>query len=172
MSGAILGIDPGLSGGMAVLNPDRSLKVEPVPVVSRKVGDSVKQQVDLYALANWLGRHRHGIDLAVIELVNAMPAKARFPGGPVRGMGATSAFNFGFTAGALQQAVASAGIIARLVVPQVWKRHFNLLGQPKDASRAAASKLFPSYTHLWARKKDDGLAEAVLLARYGVVNYA
>jgi hypothetical protein len=37
----------------------------------------------------------------------------------------------------------------------------------KDASRQKASMLFPKFAHLWARKKDDGRAEAVLLAHYG-----
>jgi hypothetical protein len=37
----------------------------------------------------------------------------------------------------------------------------------KDASRARASELLPAYSHLWQRKRDDGRAEAALIALYG-----
>jgi crossover junction endodeoxyribonuclease RuvC len=57
-----------------------------------------------------------------------------------------------------------------LVVPQVWKKAYGIPGgrENKDMARQKASMLFPKYAHLWARKKDDGRAEAVLLAHYGL----
>ena len=57
----------------------------------------------------------------------------------------------------------------RLVTPQTWKKVYGLKGgkENKDMSRQKASQLFPTYANLWARKKDDGRAEAVLLAHYG-----
>jgi crossover junction endodeoxyribonuclease RuvC len=80
--------------------------------------------------------------------------------------GVTSAFNFGFAAGALQGLVAGNAIPMHLVAPLTWKRHYKLSAD-KDASRRRASQLFPAHSHLWARAKDDGRAEAVLLAYYG-----
>ena len=37
----------------------------------------------------------------------------------------------------------------------------------KDGARARASELLPSYSHLWQRVKDDGRAEAALIALWG-----
>lgn len=56
------------------------------------------------------------------------------------------------------------------VAPTVWKRHFDLLKQDKASSRAKAAAVFPAYEQLFARAKDDGLAEAALMAMWGVTN--
>lgn len=159
-----LGIDPGASGALALLHlkPDAAgrvdsfLQVEDMPTLEI----NGKRRIDLYKLAGilemWAGLYV--IERAVIENVNAMPKQ-----------GVASSFYFGFAAGAAQMAVAGRAIPMVLVVPQVWKKVYGLRGGPenKDASRAAASRLFPGAAHYWERKKDDGRAEAALLAHYG-----
>jgi hypothetical protein len=42
-----------------------------------------------------------------------------------------------------------------------------LLGAGKDASRSLAANTFSAYAALFRRAKDDGRAEAALLAEYG-----
>jgi hypothetical protein len=59
-----------------------------------------------------------------------------------------------------------AGVPTNEVPPATWKKHFGL-STDKDASRAYASSVFPDQSNLWARKKDDGRAEAALIAYYG-----
>jgi crossover junction endodeoxyribonuclease RuvC len=81
--------------------------------------------------------------------------------------GITSAFNFGFTTGVLHGALAGNQIPMVLVPPSVWKRAYGLIGQDKDASRLAASRLAPAFAQHWPLKKHDGRAEAFLLAHYG-----
>ena len=153
----ILGVDPGLSGAFALYAVEGgTLQVFDVPTTSRTVNGKVKRRIDPYQLAAWLELQRPLVEFAVIEQVNAMP-----------GQGVTSSFNFGFTTGAIHGIIAACGIEIRTVAPQVWKRKFGLLGQPKDASRALASTKFPQFTHLWPLKKHDGRAEAALLALYG-----
>ncbi len=156
---SFLGIDPGLSGALCRYSSG-SIIVFDVPTIERKVGKSVKRQLDMHQLAAWLDLHKAGVEIAVIELVGSMPAQ-----------GVTSAFNFGFTTGALQMAVAAAGIPMFMVAPAVWKRHFGLLGQDKDASRQAASRLLPNAAGNWPLKKHDGRAEAALLALYVATLY-
>jgi crossover junction endodeoxyribonuclease RuvC len=82
--------------------------------------------------------------------------------------GVASSFSFGHSFGALKQAVASAGLPMVLITPGTWKTIYKLRGgvENKDMSRQRASELFPKFAHLWARKKDEGRAEAVLLAHY------
>lgn len=148
----IIGIDPGLSGAIFLLQGDDS-DVFDMPVTERLVNGKLKRQIDPASLARILPTDA---EFVIVEQVSAMP-----------GQGVTSSFNFGFTAGAIQGVVAALGLPLRTVHPQVWKRKFGLLGQPKDASRAEASRRLPQHAHLWPLKKHDGRAEAALLALYG-----
>lgn len=162
----IIGIDPGLSGAVCLLDGDR-LEVFDLPTTERVVNGKTKRQLDLHSLANDLRRCPLAqIRFVLIEQVSAMPPRSK-PGTPARNAGTVSSFNFGFTAGAIQGVVAALGFPLRTVHPQVWKRKFGLLGQPKDASRAEASRRFPQYADQWPLKKHDGRAEAALIALFG-----
>jgi crossover junction endodeoxyribonuclease RuvC len=37
----------------------------------------------------------------------------------------------------------------------------------KDGSRERAMQLFPQYSNMFSRKKDDGRSDAALIAKYG-----
>lgn len=153
-----IGCDPGLGGALALLRPDLGdLIVIDTPTHEIRG----KRRVDLYGLGRLILGWAAGEDghvRAIVENVGAMPGQS--PNGM---------FNFGFAAGALQAAIAAADLPMMLVVPQVWKKAYGIPGgrENKDMARQKASMIFPKYAHLWARKKDDGRAEAVLLAHYG-----
>ena len=53
-----------------------------------------------------------------------------------------------------------------LVTPMVWKKHF-ALGRDKAESIDLAQRMFPTLAPIITRKKDDGLAEAALIAAWG-----
>lgn len=96
----ILGIDPGSSGGLALLSG------EPV---AEKMPDTER---DLYDRVNrWAAR----ADFAYIEQVHAMP-----------GQGVTSMFNFGMNYGGLRMALIAAGIPFETVTPSKWQRALGL----------------------------------------------
>lgn len=160
MTVGYVGGDPGLSGAIALYVPSEAvLQVIDMPTITVGEPDSRKRVVDMWRLAQQLGAWADDWELqATVERVHAMP-----------GQGVTSMFSFGFAAGSLQQALASARIHVTLVHPATWKAIYGLRGgrENKDMSRAKASHLFPKHCGLWARKKDDGRAEAVLLAHYG-----
>jgi hypothetical protein len=155
---AFLGIDPGAGGALAlyVQAPKYDIVVLDMPV--HEVNG--KRRIDLHGIqrvvASW--EMQFGITLAIVENVGAMPGQS--PNGM---------FWFGYAACAAQSAVVAAGVPMKLVTPQTWKKHYGLAGGPenKDQARQLASRAFPSHAHLWARKKDDGRAEAVLMAAYG-----
>lgn len=97
---------------------------------------------------------------ALIERVGSMP---------MQGLG--SAFNFGFTTGAIHGVLAANGFTIHTATPAQWKFGVGLNAVPgqdlkarKAASRAKAIELFPEHAHLFARVKDDGRAEAALMA--------
>ena len=166
MRQAILGADPGAGGALALfVRSEREFKPGDVDIQLLVVDTPVyvmngKRRIDIYALGRLVREWdaQHGIGHAIVENVGAMPGQS--PNGM---------FAFVFSAGALQMAVASAGIPMTLVVPQVWKKTYGIPGgrENKDFARQKASMIFPAFAHLWERKKDDGRAEAALLAHYG-----
>lgn len=163
MTATILAIDPGLTGALALYAGGDTLLIHDMPTrVIKK-----KTRLDLDALNDCftqLATDWH-VDQVVIERVGAMPRQ-----------GLTSAFQFGFTAGAIHALVAAhfGTNLCTAVTPQTWKFNVGLNANPqadrkarKDASRARAVELFPAHADQFKRAKDDGRAEAALIAWYG-----
>lgn len=69
--------------------------------------------------------------------------------------------------GALMASMQWRDIPVREVAPADWKKKLGL-GKDKSASREMASQMFPQYADCFARVKDDGRAESVLLGAYGI----
>ena len=84
--------------------------------------------------------------------------------------GAVQAFAFGKATGGVLGVLAGLEVPTLEVRPAVWKV---LMGVPadKNTSRAMAQKLFPRYAEKFKRVKDDGRAEAALMAQYGVQQF-
>ncbi len=152
----ILGIDPGLSGALALLS-DRGIEVFDVPTMKAR---SRGREVNWPELARWIDAAGH-IDHAVIELVGAM----RKPGDK-KSQGVSSMFKFGYTSGGLRGIVAAHFIPVTMVSPQCWKRDMRV-PKEKDAARARASELLPNHCGLFVRVKDHGRAESALIALWG-----
>lgn len=151
-----IGIDPGLTGAIAVLGDGEYRDVIDMPTVGR--GKAGRQSVNTAELASYLRAlvcGAGGADVcAVIEDVAARP-----------GQGVTSMFRFGHACGAVDGVLGALRVRVARVSPARWKRHHGLLGAEKDASRGAAIDLYPSAP--LSRKRDHGRADALLLARWG-----
>lgn len=147
----ILGIDPGLSGAVAFYWPShpKTVSVEDMPTVDK--------WLDVATLADRI--RQMNPDEAVIEKVWAQP-----------GEGPKGAFAFGSVYGATIGIIACLGIPYRFVSSQRWKRHYNLIGEDKEASRATALRTWPERAELFDKKKDHNRAEAALIARYGFIS--
>jgi crossover junction endodeoxyribonuclease RuvC len=78
-------------------------------------------------------------------------------------------FKFGQVCGAMQAFAVAHFIKIKLVNPAHWKRVMGVTAD-KDSSRQRASQLFPRYAQLWSRRKNDGRAEAALIAIFGAMN--
>jgi crossover junction endodeoxyribonuclease RuvC len=150
----ILGIDPGLSGALALYDTsEQTVEVFDMPVLELVRNGKKKGEVSAQALANLLAGR--GIKAAYLERVNAMP-----------GQGVTSVFSFGRSTGIVEGILAAYDIPTTLVTPQAWQK---AVGQRagKDGSRERAMQLFPAQADLFQRKKDDGRSDAALIAYYG-----
>lgn len=153
----LIGIDPGLSGALALLINGAAIRVDDMPTVSENRSRTVAPAILADLLREMLkAAPAGGRAMVFIERVASMP-----------GQGVASSFVFGKAAGVAEGVVGALGLPYRLVTPGVWKRRANLLGKPKDASRALALTLYPEMSLALARKKDNGRAEALLIARFG-----
>ena len=155
----ILGIDPGMGGALAGYDPSGEVFKTPVLWDIPKSIDSGIDAVALAALVDRLNRAYSGIT-AVVERVSSMPRQK-------------GAFAFGLSTGIIHGCLASAGIPFELVSPSVWKAKMGLTKFPgetyaenKTRARALATQLFPALAPQFKRVKDDGRAEALLLAVY------
>ena len=151
----IIGIDPGLSGAIAILENYKVLNIFDMPVMSE--GKKNKRQLNSALLVNLLKQNiASDEDVAiVVEQVNAMP-----------GQGVTSMFNFGQTFGAIKGICAALEFPIFFVRPSKWKKHFELINSSKDASRTKAIEMYPSISNQLSKKKDVNKSDAILIARF------
>ncbi len=151
-----VGVDPGLSGAIAIYNAvTGDIEAWDMPTFTVKSNGKNRRKLDYHGLAT-IGSYLTGlkVEKVLIEQVSAMP-----------GQGVTSMFSFGAAAGAAEMMVAGAGLRYDTVTPVKWKKAMRISGN-KDESRRAALRLFPRQRELFARVKDDGRAEAALIAYY------
>ena len=151
----IIGIDPGLSGAIAILKDSKVLNLFDMPVMSE--GKKNKRQLNSAQLVNIIKENTDKNDeiAVVVEQVNAMP-----------GQGVTSMFNFGQTFGAIKGISAALNLPIYFVRPSKWKKHFDLINSSKDASRTKAIEMYPSMAENLSKKKDVNKSDAILIARF------
>lgn len=133
-----VGIDPGVNGGIAVINNlGRVVQATKMPATNK----------ELLELFRGLSKYWR---LAMLE-------RAR----PSRIMGVTNAFSYGLDYGAIQMGLLAAGIYYVEVVPRVWMTSMECLTKgDKNISKARAQDLFP------AVKVTHAIADALLIASY------
>lgn len=162
MTTLIIGIDPGLSGAMALMGAAGLLAVHDIPVMAKGKGaGKVKNEINAAGLNVLLKEWANGSAddvLVVIERVSSMP-----------GQGVASMMSLGDTVGCIRGVVAARGYPVHWVTPQSWKKHFGLVaGKDVDGKELARAKAIQAYPEAdLARKKDHNRAEAILIARYG-----
>ena len=151
----VFGIDPGVSGALSIYEHKKLKEVIDMPTMSE--GKKNKKQINAAQLSLEIKQRINGSSetAVVIEHVTAMP-----------GQGVTSMFNFGQSFGVIKGICSALTLPIYFVRPVKWKKHFNLIGSSKDASRTKAIELFPSFSNDMAKKKDANKADAILIGRY------
>lgn len=147
MTNAVMGIDPGVRGGVAVLHgtgmvvyrcafrPDFTIK---------DLDLVIKTAVEFLQL--------NGGNNAFLEKVGSLPRD-----------GHVGAFTFGRVVGILAEAVIARGVQLHEVPPVIWQSHMECLtGGNKNISKKRAQELFPDEV-----KITHALADALLISEYG-----
>lgn len=142
-----LGVDPGATGAVAGLDDCGNLLfVRDMPYADGHVLAPVLADLVLKGA---------GKRLAWVERAQAYP-----------GQGSSSGFRYGTGYGVILGVLGALSIPLELVTPSVWKKDGGLSAD-KGASRRRACELWPGHAEEFARARDDGRAEAALIARYG-----
>lgn len=146
----ILGIDPGLTGGLAFYD---ALRPALIAVYDMPVADKDVDSGYLFQLIR-----DHGPVAAFVEQVAARP-----------GQGVSSMFRFGVVYGQALGVLGAAMVPVFPAPPATWKRKMGFTGGPagKEQARAWAIRTFPACADAFRRKGDHGRADAAALAVYG-----
>jgi crossover junction endodeoxyribonuclease RuvC len=151
----ILGIDIGVTGAIALLDESGALlEISDMPMLHD--GPKGRRAINAPLLASIIFASH--ATRAFVEHLSARP-----------GEGPTGAFAFGRSRGVIEGVLAAAGIPCQFLTPASWKRAVGLTLASKDAARAEAIRRWPGHAELFARVKDDGRAEAALIAAVGLL---
>ena len=159
----VIGIDPGISGAIAIFEDGQLDTILDMPTLKIASGKTMKSHISAIGLVRILETWTlvsDGQAHIVIEKVGAMP-----------GQGVTSMFNFGRSAGIIEGVVAALQRPYTYVTPAAWTKAVGRAAG-KDASRMRAMELFPSKADLFKRAKDDGRADAALIAYWYITKNA
>ena len=146
-----IGVDPGLTGGLALLDGNDLEVVTDMPVVAGTV--------DAYALTAILAEWG-SVDRVVVEQQQAMPRQ-----------GVASTFKTGANYGRILGVLAALERPVTHVTPAMWTRQLRV-GSDKATHRRRAMDEWPAQAHMFARVKDDGRADASLIALWAAMTLA
>ena len=151
----ILAIDPGLSNGLAVLDPHADLlfATEIAPI-----GDGARKRLPLASLVDLI--EQYGVTHAVVEDVSAMPKQ-----------GISSSFRFGRATGSFEGVLSALKIPTTFIRPAIWKKPLGV-GATKEGARCLAIQRWPAAAHFFPLKRHHNRAEAALLGAYYVERQA
>lgn len=167
----IIGCDPGIDGGLAMLDGDGQIAwTSHLPAVEVKKNSSKKELIyaELWRIIDERVKVCEVVfgvkPIFILEKVQSMPTD-----------GAVQAFKFGTIAGSIRMAMTATGCRVERYAPVQWKRALGL-NNNKDASVVRACEFWPTASHLFRRESKraktgyvnmDGIAEAALIGYYG-----
>ena len=159
----LIGIDPGINGGLAFFNDKKLLAAIKMPSYNYTVGISKKQKkrqmIDGKEVAKLFKTFNP--DFVFIEKVGAMPKQ-----------GVTSTFNFGFSTGILHGVCSALNLNFETVRPQEWKKIvIDDTEKDKEAAILFCETNYPNISLLptkRSKKPHDGIADAICIAVYGL----
>lgn len=151
-----LGVDPGISGAIVVLADGEPVQFIDMPTYERANGGNEVDPFQLSAvLRGLMPLHRGAFFSACLEVIATRPTNSR-------GLDQRAGEGYGIVKGVL----GSLGIRWCEVRPQVWKKYYGLIGTEKDVARQYCVERFTTVASCMQRKKDNGRADALLIARW------
>ena len=158
----LIGIDPGLSGALCLLDSEHGIvEIVDMPVFKVVVSGKDRSRLDLAGLRNLLaGWKAWEPQLVIVEDVADRPKQS--------GM-----FSFGYVKGAIEATCMCLGLHVERIAPQRWKKALRV-GVADDEILQRADWLFPGEGQRWRGPRGGKLhdrAEAAMLAKYGAMYF-
>ena len=155
-----IGVDPGLSGGMAYITCEGIVSVQSMPLTEKDIWMWFQSLALVFPA-------RENRLVGVIEKVGGyIPRKGK---GGTDGQPGSSMFKFGASYGGLRMAMIAAGIPFDEVPPKKWQHEMGVIGskgetksQFKNRLKAKAQQLYPEERITLAT------CDALLIARYAL----
>lgn len=153
-----IGIDNGLSGGIAILENRKILELMIMPII---VGSNNRNEYDILAIIKILQKHKKNATM-IIEKAQAMPV-----------LGSVQAFSFGKLYGIMLGLAVALEIPHTIVHARTWQKEmFRDISSDntKQASAMIAKQLYPEQTFLpteRSKKIHDGMTDSLLIAEWG-----
>ena len=163
-----IGIDAGLTGALSAYDPadDDLVFCYEMPTDEIEVNGKKRRRVSEVRLLEMLGPWRGS--KAVIERPEVRPLKTRNKQDGTldrRSPGAQGMFTFGEAYGVVRCGLIASGIFVVEVRPRIWMKGMRV-GAGNDEKRRVAQERYPRWGATFMRVKDDGLAEASLIAEW------
>jgi len=151
-----IGIDPGAKGAISAIFGSGTYSCsEYMPITPKTTGKG--NETNAYLLADIIKEMTSTFDFLDVyigvEAVGAMP-----------GQGVTGMFSFGRSLGVIEGVLAGLGYSITFFRPQAWKKIHGLIGKDKDQARTLAIGKWPEASEFLKKKKDQGKADALLIA--------
>lgn len=130
-----LGVDPGLQGGLAVIENKKVTLIDIPTIVEKKKNGKIRNKYDVNAIADIFKGFPAGNTFALIESVTAMP-----------GQGVISMMSIGYGAGLYHGILAMQRISYEIIHPKRWQKEFHIssaAGDTKSQGFQIATRLFP-----------------------------
>lgn len=154
MTAWTVGIDPGATGAIAVLDARGEVQnIHDMPYADGQVIAPLLAEI-ITDYINPLEAPSNSVTCWV-EQVRSRPSQS-----------APAMWKFATGYGVVLGVVGALGVRTRHVTPNAWKKTMKLTAD-KGRSRRLACELWPTEAYRFARVKDDGRAEAALIAEYG-----
>ncbi len=149
-----IGIDPGLTGGIAIFDGREFEAVYDMPTMTKITGKG--NMVDAAALKTII--HLNTPADIWVEDVTSLPRS-----------GSQAAFSFGRSLGVIEGV--SAGMPVNYIRSNKWMKFFSLTSKKKSpgCTISLAKLKYPATRDYLTRAKDDGRADAILIAAYAVL---
>ncbi len=154
-----IGIDPGLTGAMAMVSSNEVIDVIDLPIYEAVDGKMILNTSMLArTLQNWCLSQPYVV--VWVEHATMRPDPPR--------PSIQSVYSIGRMFGAIEGMLAIMGQSVQYVHPSVWKKAHRLNSKGKGASIAAATDIYANASVHLTLKKHHDRAEAMLIAHYGM----
>jgi hypothetical protein len=165
-----IGIDPGIKGAIAVIDHNGLPRVHDMPTRAKKGAGKVRNEIDPKGLQRVL-RELVPADETALVVMEQMHA---FMGAGVRVGSMASQASLAATKAVIVAICELSDLDVMFVTPREWQALYGIKRTEREDTKAQSLRIARQlYGMEWlSRAKDDGRADALLIARYGQRTFA